>query len=130
MIKFMEEVKALGYTDKPDYAKLRSILQQGLKGIGATDDDGLDFSASASRAGPSTAMVRRLPDRSQARDIVLSRSELELLPGTFIAGQRPVPDNKHCEQSLPSLPFFPLRFLPPSGPECLCLFAANVSQIC
>lgn len=60
MIKFMEEVKELGYTDKPDYTKLRGILQQGLKSIGTTDDDKLDFSASVSGAGPSSVKVRPL----------------------------------------------------------------------
>lgn len=54
----MEEVKELGYTDKPDYTKLRCILQQGLKSIGTTDDDKLDFSASVSVAGPSSVKVR------------------------------------------------------------------------
>uniref|UniRef100_A0A8C9QY71 non-specific serine/threonine protein kinase n=1 Tax=Scleropages formosus TaxID=113540 RepID=A0A8C9QY71_SCLFO len=44
MLKFMEEVKSLGYTDKPNYQKFRAILQEGLKSIGATDDDKLDFS--------------------------------------------------------------------------------------
>lgn len=60
MVKYMEEVKALGYTDKPDYQKLRGILQQGLKSIGATDDDKLDFSAPVSGAGPSLVKVRPL----------------------------------------------------------------------
>lgn len=61
----MEEVKTLGYTDKPDYTKLRSVLQQGLKSIGATDDDRLDFSASVSGAGPSSVKVRPLQHHSQ-----------------------------------------------------------------
>lgn len=43
----MQEVKSLGYADKPDYAKLRSILQQGFKSIGASDDKKLDFTVSA-----------------------------------------------------------------------------------
>uniref|UniRef100_A0A4W4H673 non-specific serine/threonine protein kinase n=1 Tax=Electrophorus electricus TaxID=8005 RepID=A0A4W4H673_ELEEL len=47
MTKFMEEVKSLGYTDKPDYQKLRSILQQGLKAVGG-DGDRLDFLPSPS----------------------------------------------------------------------------------
>ncbi|KAG9336673.1 hypothetical protein JZ751_003021 [Albula glossodonta] len=54
MVKFMEEVKLLSYTDKPAYPKLRSILQTGLKSIGATDDDKLDFSVSVNGAGPSS----------------------------------------------------------------------------
>ncbi|KAL7862459.1 hypothetical protein SRHO_G00139000 [Serrasalmus rhombeus] len=55
MAKFMEEVKSLGYTDKPDYQKLRGTLLQGLKSIGATDDDKLDFSVSVNGASPSAA---------------------------------------------------------------------------
>lgn len=61
----MEEVKALGYTDKPDYPKLRGILQQGLKSIGTTDDDKLDFSVSGSSAGPSSVKVRPILSGSQ-----------------------------------------------------------------
>ncbi|KAI2654251.1 Serine/threonine-protein kinase VRK1 [Labeo rohita] len=52
MKKFMQEVKALGYTDKPDYAKLRGILQQGLKTIGASDDKKLDFGVSTNGTSP------------------------------------------------------------------------------
>lgn len=43
--RFMEEVKTLGYQDKPAYDKLRSILQDGLKSIGAKDDGKLEFTA-------------------------------------------------------------------------------------
>uniref|UniRef100_A0A673M3K1 non-specific serine/threonine protein kinase n=1 Tax=Sinocyclocheilus rhinocerous TaxID=307959 RepID=A0A673M3K1_9TELE len=56
--KFMQEVKALGYTDKPNYAKLRGILQQGLKTIGATDDKKLDFGVSTNGTGPPSVKVR------------------------------------------------------------------------
>ncbi|XP_052009026.1 serine/threonine-protein kinase VRK1-like isoform X2 [Xyrauchen texanus] len=52
MGKFMQEVKTLGYTDKPDYAKLQGILLQGLKSIGVTDDRKLDFTISANGTGP------------------------------------------------------------------------------
>lgn len=41
--RFMEEVKTLGYQDKPPYERLRSILQAGLKSIQAKDDGKLDF---------------------------------------------------------------------------------------
>ncbi|XP_053093782.1 serine/threonine-protein kinase VRK1 isoform X1 [Pangasianodon hypophthalmus] len=74
MIKFMEEVKALGYTDKPDYTKLRSILQQGLKSIGATDDDKLDFAASVSGAGPSSV---KTPKRKKAAEKEASNDETD-----------------------------------------------------
>lgn len=43
--RFMEEVKKLGYQDKPPYDTLRSVLQAGLKGIQAKDDGKLEFSA-------------------------------------------------------------------------------------
>uniref|UniRef100_A0A673MAY9 non-specific serine/threonine protein kinase n=1 Tax=Sinocyclocheilus rhinocerous TaxID=307959 RepID=A0A673MAY9_9TELE len=52
------KVKALGYTDKPNYAKLRGILQQGLKTIGATDDKKLDFGVSTNGTGPPSVKVR------------------------------------------------------------------------
>ncbi|XP_072221767.1 serine/threonine-protein kinase VRK1 [Leuresthes tenuis] len=45
MQRFMEEVKSLGYKDKPPYEKLRSILQDGLKAIKAKDEGKLEFSA-------------------------------------------------------------------------------------
>ncbi|KAK2843042.1 hypothetical protein Q7C36_011257 [Tachysurus vachellii] len=72
MIKFMEEVKTLGYTEKPDYTKLRSILQHGLKSIGATDDDKLDFAASVSDAGPSSV---KTPKRKKAAEKETSNDE-------------------------------------------------------
>ncbi|XP_062325738.1 serine/threonine-protein kinase VRK1 [Osmerus eperlanus] len=56
--KFMEEVKSLSYTDKPAYQKLRSILQAGLKSIGAKDDDKLDFSTQVNGAGPSSPVKK------------------------------------------------------------------------
>nr|XP_020471375.1 serine/threonine-protein kinase VRK1 isoform X1 [Monopterus albus] len=40
---FMEEVKSLGYQDRPPYEKLRSILQAGLKSMQAKDDGKLEF---------------------------------------------------------------------------------------
>lgn len=43
LVKFMEEVKRLGYSDKPPYDKLRTILLDGLKSIGASADDKLNF---------------------------------------------------------------------------------------
>ncbi|KAJ8290274.1 hypothetical protein GJAV_G00010790 [Gymnothorax javanicus] len=55
MVKFMEEVKSLGYSDKPAYQKLRNILEAGLRSIGVTDDDKLDFSVSFNGSGPSLA---------------------------------------------------------------------------
>uniref|UniRef100_A0A667XTB4 non-specific serine/threonine protein kinase n=1 Tax=Myripristis murdjan TaxID=586833 RepID=A0A667XTB4_9TELE len=50
---FMEEVKTLGYQDKPPYEKLRSILQAGLKAIHAKDDGKLEFYAPLNGDGPS-----------------------------------------------------------------------------
>ncbi|XP_038146576.1 serine/threonine-protein kinase VRK1 [Cyprinodon tularosa] len=41
--RFMEEVKSLGYQDKPQYERLRSILQNGLRSIQAEDDSQLEF---------------------------------------------------------------------------------------
>lgn len=58
MGKFMQEVKILGYTDKPDYPKLRGILQQGLKSIGSADDKKLDFGASTNSTSLPSVKVR------------------------------------------------------------------------
>ncbi|XP_028825834.1 serine/threonine-protein kinase VRK1 isoform X2 [Denticeps clupeoides] len=55
MVKFMEEVRRLGYNDKPAYEKLRTILQDGLKSVGAGANDKLDFSMTVNGAGPSDA---------------------------------------------------------------------------
>ncbi|KAG2457770.1 VRK1 kinase, partial [Polypterus senegalus] len=44
LIKYMQEVRSLGYNDKPSYQKLRNILLEGLKSFKAKDDDKLDFS--------------------------------------------------------------------------------------
>ncbi|KAM3595614.1 uncharacterized protein V6R79_026434 [Siganus canaliculatus] len=41
--RFMEEVKSLGYQDKPQYEKLRSILLAGLKAMRTKDDGKLEF---------------------------------------------------------------------------------------
>lgn len=49
---FMEEVKSLGYQDKPPYEKLRSILQAGLKAVQAKDDGKLKFAAVTGAASP------------------------------------------------------------------------------
>lgn len=39
----MKEIKSLGYKDKPNYEKLRSIMQTGLKTIHSKDGDKLEF---------------------------------------------------------------------------------------
>ncbi|KAM6973302.1 serine/threonine-protein kinase VRK1 [Aplochiton taeniatus] len=51
---YMEAVSTLGFSDKPPYEKLRSLLRSGLKSIGATDDDELEFSTPLNGAGPSS----------------------------------------------------------------------------
>lgn len=50
----MEEVKSLGYTAKPPYDKLRSILQAGLKTIGPKEDGKLEFTSASGAAAPPT----------------------------------------------------------------------------
>ncbi|CAI5697318.1 unnamed protein product [Oreochromis niloticus] len=57
--RFMEEVKSLGYTAKPPYDKLRSILQAGLKTIGAKEDGKLEFTSVNGAASPPTKMSKR-----------------------------------------------------------------------
>lgn len=57
--QFMEEVKALGYQDKPPYERLRSILQAGLR---SKDDGRLDFPA-ATASEPPPSRVQRTSKR-------------------------------------------------------------------
>lgn len=77
LAKFMQEVKSIGYSDKPDYAKFRTILQQGLKSIGATDDKKLDFTLSANGTGPAPV---KTPKRKKAEDKEPSNDETDESP--------------------------------------------------
>uniref|UniRef100_A0A668T5T3 non-specific serine/threonine protein kinase n=1 Tax=Oreochromis aureus TaxID=47969 RepID=A0A668T5T3_OREAU len=63
--RFMEEVKSLGYTAKPPYDKLRSILQAGLKTIGAKEDGKLEFTSVNGAASPPT---KKMTKRKMAAD--------------------------------------------------------------
>ncbi|XP_023278668.1 serine/threonine-protein kinase VRK1 [Seriola lalandi dorsalis] len=63
--KFMEEVKSLGYQDKPPYEKLRSILQAGLKTIQAKNDDKLEFTPVNGAASP---RAQKAAKRRKAED--------------------------------------------------------------
>ncbi|XP_022606574.1 serine/threonine-protein kinase VRK1 [Seriola dumerili] len=63
--KFMEEVKSLGYQDKPPYEKLRSILQAGLKTIKAKNDDKLEFTPVNGAASP---RAQKAAKRRKAED--------------------------------------------------------------
>ncbi|KAL3969272.1 collagen type IX alpha [Sarotherodon galilaeus] len=65
--RFMEEVKSLGYTAKPPYDKLRSILQAGLKTIGAKEDGKLEFTSVNGAASPPT---KKMTKRKMAADEV------------------------------------------------------------
>lgn len=47
--RFMEEVQSLGYQEQPQYEKLRTILQAGLKAVQAKDDGKLEFSPSPAK---------------------------------------------------------------------------------
>lgn len=87
MGKFMQEVKVLGYTDRPDYDKLRGILQQGLKSIGSTDDKKLDFGvATNSTSLPSV----KTPKRKKAEEKGQSADETDSTP----AKKRRAPQKK------------------------------------
>ncbi|XP_071755247.1 serine/threonine-protein kinase VRK1 isoform X1 [Centroberyx gerrardi] len=70
--RFMEEVKTLGYHDKPLYEKLRSILQAGLKAIQAKDDGKLEFNTPLSAAGPTpgrkTAKRKKVSDKEDGAE--------------------------------------------------------------
>ncbi|KAG8561544.1 hypothetical protein GDO81_015385, partial [Engystomops pustulosus] len=50
--KYMETIASIGYVEKPQYQKLRDILLQGLKALGAKDDGKLDFSSVQNGGGP------------------------------------------------------------------------------
>ena len=58
MVKYMEEVKTLGYSDKPPYQKLRTILQSALTSLGASADNKLDFSMTTNGVSSPKAKVR------------------------------------------------------------------------
>ncbi|XP_063804524.1 serine/threonine-protein kinase VRK1 isoform X2 [Pseudophryne corroboree] len=58
--KYMAAVKALGYSDKPQYQKLREILSQGLKALGTKDDGKLEFSASQNGEMPAKDKKRKM----------------------------------------------------------------------
>uniref|UniRef100_A0A8C6NUP6 non-specific serine/threonine protein kinase n=1 Tax=Nothobranchius furzeri TaxID=105023 RepID=A0A8C6NUP6_NOTFU len=58
--RFLEEVKSLGYKDKPPYEKLRSILQSGLKSIQARDDGQLNFTAASVKVSTHTPVPGRV----------------------------------------------------------------------
>lgn len=55
----MEEVKSLGYQDKPSYEKLRSILHAGLKAIQAKDDSKLAFTPVSGVVSPPAQVNER-----------------------------------------------------------------------
>ncbi|TDG99298.1 hypothetical protein EPR50_G00209620 [Perca flavescens] len=57
--RFMEEVRALGYQDKPPYEKFRSILQAGLKAIQAKDDGKLNFTPATPVSPPAQRTTKR-----------------------------------------------------------------------
>lgn len=66
--RFMEEVKSLGYKDRPQYEKLRLILQAGLKAIQAKDDGKLEFT-SINRAVSPPALVRANNTHTQKQQL-------------------------------------------------------------
>lgn len=66
--RFMEQVKSLGYQDKPPYEKLRSILLAGLKAVQAKDDGKLEFT-------PVNGAVSPLAKRTTKRKKVASEAE-------------------------------------------------------
>ncbi|XP_070576801.1 serine/threonine-protein kinase VRK1-like isoform X2 [Ptychodera flava] len=82
LLKYLEHVNKLGYTDKPDYAYLRKILKAEIKKGGFVDDGKLDFklftspkvSAAAARkmkspriASPAVNKGRKAPAQSKRK---------------------------------------------------------------
>uniref|UniRef100_A0A3P9IG14 non-specific serine/threonine protein kinase n=1 Tax=Oryzias latipes TaxID=8090 RepID=A0A3P9IG14_ORYLA len=57
--RFMEEVKSLGYKDKPRYEKLRSVLQSGLKSLQQKDDGRLEFTAVCREGGSNDTPIKK-----------------------------------------------------------------------
>lgn len=72
--QFMEEVKTLGYQDKPPYERLRAILQGGLKSIQSKDDGRLEFSAAS---GPSSSRVQKTSKRKKVSTAAAAAVEEE-----------------------------------------------------
>ncbi|XP_075963967.1 serine/threonine-protein kinase VRK1 isoform X1 [Anarhichas minor] len=69
--KFMEEVKSVGYQDKPPYEKLRSILQAGLADIKAKDDGKLKFTPVSGAVSPpaqKTSKRKKVADEAEEAD--------------------------------------------------------------
>lgn len=81
----MEEVKSLGYQDKPPYEKLRSILQAGLKSIQAKDNGKLEFAATNGAASPRAQVGTHSDKHSFIRSTtkLLCRSDLVLTDFTL-----------------------------------------------
>uniref|UniRef100_A0A669DF72 non-specific serine/threonine protein kinase n=1 Tax=Oreochromis niloticus TaxID=8128 RepID=A0A669DF72_ORENI len=87
--RFMEEVKSLGYTAKPPYDKLRSILQAGLKTIGAKEDGKLEFTSVNGAASPPTKVSAPTCFKREARKcsldcFVRDTHTSNLLDGSYI----------------------------------------------
>ncbi|XP_032356531.1 serine/threonine-protein kinase VRK1 [Etheostoma spectabile] len=66
--KFMEEVRSLGYQDKPPYEKFRSILKGGLKAIQAKDDGKLNFTPATPVSPPAQRTIKRKKASNAAED--------------------------------------------------------------
>ncbi|XP_059209913.1 serine/threonine-protein kinase VRK1 isoform X2 [Centropristis striata] len=66
--KFMEEVKSLGYQDKPPYEKLRSVLQAGLKALQAKDDGKLKFPPASEAVLPPAKTTKRKKPAEEAEE--------------------------------------------------------------
>lgn len=68
--RFMEEVKKLGYQDKPSYDTLRSILQTGLKSIQAKDNGKLEFNTvnGTTSAQKATKRKKKVDDHDDEND--------------------------------------------------------------
>lgn len=75
----MEEVKTLGYQDKPPYERLRAILQGGLKSIQSKDDGRLEFSAAS---GPSSSRVQ-VGSHADSKSWSLDYGPRTLVPGIW-----------------------------------------------
>uniref|UniRef100_A0A8C6M285 non-specific serine/threonine protein kinase n=1 Tax=Nothobranchius furzeri TaxID=105023 RepID=A0A8C6M285_NOTFU len=84
--RFLEEVKSLGYKDKPPYEKLRSILQSGLKSIQARDDGQLNFTAASVKVSTHTPVPGRVGSQWVCTESPRAAPRSRKAPGSGKAG--------------------------------------------
>lgn len=127
--KFMEEVKSLGYNEKPKYEALACILKAGLKAIRAKDDGKLEFTPPTGATSPAKVpLPSRPPLCAPSRRLRPShaRRSVSRRPPN---GRRPTPKTRAASKTIPSRrkPEVELgRATPASFFSCIKAFCAKV----